>query len=154
MKQSRKHLHKQVRAKPPDGPSVWVDEGMKKFLKALWAREIDTFLSCQENQPGVAWVEFAGPYDAIQFLEAAWAVADDDMRDRIEGQWVVPGMWNCNALQEYLGGGEFTLSVGLRLPVEDKDRLADLLTVTEPDEQAEKEFLAQLEQAGSKEKAA
>jgi hypothetical protein len=88
-----RYIHKQVRAKPPDGPSVWVDEGMKKFLEALWDRGIDTVLSCQENRPGVAWVEFADPGDAICFLETAWELADDEMRDRIYGEWVVPGLW-------------------------------------------------------------
>jgi hypothetical protein len=122
-----KYQHKQVRAKYPDGPTVWVDEGMKSFLEALWDRGIDTILSCQENMPGIAWVEFLTPDDAICFLELAWSLADDEMRERIEGEWVVPGMWDCNALQEYLGNGRFTLSVGLRLPIEDKDRLAEWL---------------------------
>jgi hypothetical protein len=146
-----KYIHKQVRAKPPDGPSVWVDEGMKKFLEALWDREIDTVLSCQENRPGVAWVEFAWPDDTIHFLEAAWELADDEMRDRICSEWVVPGLWECNADPWHLGSGTFTLSVGLRLPVEDKDRLAELLSEPLPVEQTCEGVAGRLVWAGSRE---
>lgn len=124
----RKYTHKQVRAKRPSGPTIWVDEGMKDFLEALWDQGIETVLSCQENRPGVAWVEFTSPDDAIHFLEMVWDLADEEMRDRIEGEWVVDGMWDVNANQWHLGDGMFTLSVDLRLPIADKDRLAELLT--------------------------
>ncbi len=123
-----KHRHKQVRAKRANGPTVWVDEGMKDFLEILWDRGINTVLSCQENRPGVAWVEFGSPDDAIGFLETAWDLADEEMRDRIEGELEVAGMWEVNANQWHLEDGIFTLSVGLRLPVSDKDRLVALLT--------------------------
>src|SRR4051794_29753014 len=103
VKSRTKYRHKQVWAKYPDGSSVWVDEGMKPFLEALWNRGIDTVLSCQENQPGIAWVAFAGPYDAIHFLKEAWDLADEGMRERMEGAWVVPGMWDCKSHQHHLG---------------------------------------------------
>ena len=149
-----KYEHKQVRSKPPTGPSVWVDEGMKKFLEALWAWDIDTVMSCQENEPGMAWVEFAGPSDAICFLETAWDLADNEMQTRIENEWVVPGMWDVNADPCYLGDGLFALSVGLRLPIEDKDRLAELLAVAFLFQQAVDGEEEPLVLAGSKEDAA
>lgn len=59
--------HKQV-------PVEWrgwraeVDEEMAPLILALWRAGIATTLSYQENQPGIAWIAFATPEDARQFL--------------------------------------------------------------------------------------
>src|SRR5262245_12701217 len=60
-------VHKQV-------PIQWgirraeVDEGLAPLILALWRAGIDTVNSCQENRPGVVWVEFASTFDAERFL--------------------------------------------------------------------------------------
>jgi hypothetical protein len=51
--------------------TVSVDVGMKRLLKALWARRIRTFSECQEDSPGLALVSFNGLQAAQRFLRLA-----------------------------------------------------------------------------------
>jgi hypothetical protein len=142
VKKSRKTVgtkHKQRKAKrplkvevtSPSGRSVWVDEGMKAFIEALRDRGIETLAACQDYLPGFSVVRFLGPYDAIHFFELAWAFSDKNMRKRVgsesdldaeePGRWLVDGdRWNWEK-------GNFTLTVHVLLPTEDKDRLVELL---------------------------
>lgn len=50
------------------GRMVKVDEGLAELLQAIWSHGIDTVLSCQENQPGIAWIMFPAPVEARHFL--------------------------------------------------------------------------------------
>jgi hypothetical protein len=131
-----RYEHKQVRARGPDGKSVWVDEGMKAFLEALWAHHLPTVMSCQESNPApewpeelpqYCWVAFEGAAAATRFLYLAWQVAGAGMRDRMEDEWAVPGSWHYGAFPVHVEAGVFALCVSLRLPIDDKDRLAGLL---------------------------
>jgi hypothetical protein len=47
-----------------DGESVEVDEELAPLILALSQLGIETLNSCQENKPGIAWVEFATTADA------------------------------------------------------------------------------------------
>lgn len=59
-------LHPQVRITHGEITAL-VDEGIADLIVAMWRAGIETVLSCQENQPGVAWVEI--PFYAFgQFL--------------------------------------------------------------------------------------
>jgi len=45
-----------------------VDELLAPLIAAMWEREIETNMSCQEVEPGIAWIEFASVSDLIEFL--------------------------------------------------------------------------------------
>jgi hypothetical protein len=61
-------IHRQV-------PVVWqgreaeVDEELAPLILALWKAGIATCNSCQENRPGVVWIEFLTAFDAQEFLD-------------------------------------------------------------------------------------
>ena len=70
--------HKQVKIEWQD-MTTEVDESIAPLILALWQAGIDTYNSCQENKPGVAWVEFASTQDACEFLNlvAIYPIKDD-----------------------------------------------------------------------------
>ena len=73
--------HKQV---PVEwrGRRAEVDEEMAPLILALWRAGIATRLSCQENQPGIAWIAFATPEDARKFLNRVAVYPDPaDLRE-------------------------------------------------------------------------
>src|SRR5262249_6077338 len=47
-----------------DGYGADVDEELAPLILALWKKGIVTCNSCQENRPGIAWVEFLTARDA------------------------------------------------------------------------------------------
>lgn len=49
-----------------DGISV--DKGIAKLLKLIWNKGIKTVNSCEENKPGVIWIQFASMNDLTKFL--------------------------------------------------------------------------------------
>jgi hypothetical protein len=59
----------------PQVPVAWggrhaeVDEGLAPLILERWRAGIDTLNSCQEDRPGVAWVNFFGTADAKRFLD-------------------------------------------------------------------------------------
>jgi hypothetical protein len=59
--------HPQVRVRWR-GLEADVDEELAPLIRALWRAGIHTCLSCQENRPGVAWIEFLTARDARKFL--------------------------------------------------------------------------------------
>jgi hypothetical protein len=61
------HNHTQVDV-DHDGEMVKVDEGMSEIMSLLWKHGIETLGSCQENQPGIAWVQFASTPGFHKFL--------------------------------------------------------------------------------------
>ena len=64
--------HRQVEVYNPFyDEAIEVDEGIAPLLIALWERGIQTTLSCQENQPGIIWIEFAGSREVEAFLQLA-----------------------------------------------------------------------------------
>src|SRR5262245_35438023 len=59
--------HKQVRIRWKHQQAE-VDEGLAPLILEIWKHGIDTIMSCQENQPGIAWIDFASAKDAERFL--------------------------------------------------------------------------------------
>jgi len=45
-----------------------IDEMLAPLIKKLWRWDIYTLNCCQENKPGISWIEFMTPRDAIDFL--------------------------------------------------------------------------------------
>ena len=79
------HHHKQVRIKV-DSFEADVDEELAPLLVELWKAGMRTVLSCQENRPGVAWIQFFSVDDLTYFLDTVGgcaAVEEDDLYWRI-----------------------------------------------------------------------
>ncbi len=140
--------HKQVEILDPiSGYLIEVDEGLATLLKAIWNLGISTCNSCQENKPGIAWIEFLRCEDAEAFLTrmisglglAKSPETDARLYARIMGQL---GGWQYNAhthdVREYMNEEsglvelkasepcEIAISISIRFPVGDLGRLLDL----------------------------
>lgn len=48
--------------------SANIDLKIAPLVKLLWELDIDTCNSCEENRPGVIWIEFFSSYDAEKFV--------------------------------------------------------------------------------------
>lgn len=140
--------HKQVKIlDPTSGYLTEVDEGLATLLKAIWNLGISTCNSCQENKPGIAWIEFLQSKDAEAFLTRIISCldptnspeADVRLHSRIMGQI---GGWQYNAhphdIREYMNAEnglvelnasepcEIAISISIRFPVGDLERLLNL----------------------------
>lgn len=127
---------------------VEVDEGIAPLLKAIWNLGITTCNSCQENKPGLIWIEFLQAEDAETFLTHIISgldpvnspKADNWLYSRIIGQ---NGGWQYNAhphdFREYIDEEKgmveldtsepcrLSLSISIRFPVDDYGRLLCLV---------------------------
>jgi hypothetical protein len=66
-----------------------VDEGIAPLIVELWKADIDTVMSCQDNN-GRVWVDFASAADAEQFLDIVAGAYDEDVHsfyNRITGEY-------------------------------------------------------------------
>jgi len=133
---------------PASNKMVEVDRGIAPLLKAIWNLGIATCNSCQENKPGLVWIEFLQADDAEAFLTHVISgldpvntpKANNWLYSRIMGQ---NGGWQYNAhphdFREYIDEKNemvelntsepcrITLSISIRFPVEDYDRLLVLV---------------------------
>lgn len=127
---------------------IEVDEGIAPLLQAIWNAGINTCNSCQENKPGIIWIEFLAAVDAEAFLTRVVSgldpvnnpEADDWLYSRVIG---ANGGWQYTAhphdAREYidevkgimeLNASEscgIALSISVRFPVGDYERLHDLI---------------------------
>ena len=133
---------------PSSNQAIDVDEGIANLLKAIWNYGIKTCNSCQENKPGTIWIEFISTEDVEAFLTRVISGldpvnspdADDWLYSRIMG---ANGGWQYTAhphdAREYideekgimeLSASEpcgIALSISIRFPVGDYERLLDLV---------------------------
>jgi hypothetical protein len=141
--------HKQTAILDPiSNQMIEVDEGIAPLLKAIWGFGIETCNSCQENKPGTIWIEFLRADDVEAFLASVISGLDpvsspesnNWLYSRIMGQ---NGGWQYNAhphdFREYLDEESnaveldlfepcgVTLSISIRFPVEDYERLLDII---------------------------
>jgi hypothetical protein len=71
-------MHPQTRIRWGDWEAD-VDEGLAPLLLEIWKRGLRTQMSCQENEPGVAWIAFASLMEAQLFLDlVALRLCDED----------------------------------------------------------------------------
>jgi hypothetical protein len=132
---------------PTSGCMIEVDVGIAPLLKAIWNLGITTCNSCQENKPGIVWIEFIQSEGAEAFLTRVISgldpvdglKADKWLYSRIIGQ---NGGWQYNAhphdIREYVNEESgmvelntsepcrIAISVSVRFPIEDYERLLDL----------------------------
>jgi hypothetical protein len=131
---------------------IEVDAGIAPLLLALWDAEIFTCNSCEENEPGIIWIEFYSTKDSEKLLSLIVRALGDQIHKhpeandwfcyRILGQngdalqpWrydAHPNVYpaRCNRKQIYpknLESCKVELSVSLRFPKEDYEILLDLL---------------------------
>ncbi len=154
MEQIKMAEHKQVMIHNPAlNYMIDVDEGIAPLLDAIWNLGIVTCNSCQENTPGVIWIEFSRAKDAEIFLTRIVSgldpinspEADNWLYSRVIGQNGVGqnGGWKYSAhphdFREYIDMENNTLeldtsepcgigvSISIRFPIKDYERLLDLI---------------------------
>lgn len=141
--------HKQTAIlNPASNQMVEVDEGIAPLLKAIWNLGITTCNSCQENKPGLIWIEFLKAEDAEAFLTRVISGLNTVNSPKADN-WIYPeiigqnGGWQYNAhphdIREYIDEENGTvelntsepcgiaLSISIRFPIEDYERLLDLV---------------------------
>jgi hypothetical protein len=132
-------MHKQVRI-TWGNRTTEVDEELGPLILALWKLGIDTVNSCQENRPGITWIEFLTPVDAAEFLDLVAVHPDEDPSyeetpyDRIvgfgeEGDWeyaLHPQNWAVDeeviddeVIEHSTGPADFNFFVSIRFPKTD-----------------------------------
>ena len=128
--------HEQVRVyNPLMGRTIEVDEGLADLLQQLWALGMRTDNSCQENRPGMMWIEFPCR-DAARFLNLLASSRDED-RDFYGRMMEFSGTdnWKYNVLPGDLalrrdqgrgedlieGPSEIVLDISVRFPLGDYD---------------------------------
>jgi hypothetical protein len=141
--------HKQtVVLDPASNTMIEVDEGIAPLLQVIWSCGIITCNSCQENKPGIIWIEFLAAEDAEAFLTRIVSgldpinspEADNWLYSRITG---ANGGWQYTAhphdareyIDEECGTIELNasqlcsiaLSISIRFPAEDYEILHDIL---------------------------
>ena len=146
--------HKQVSLYYPGYDQIIdVDEEMAPILRALWDKGIMTCNSCQEIEPGTMWIEFYSAEDVEDFITllvvalgnrtSRFPEADDWLYLRMFGglgeerrSWRYEG--HPNLCQEILdsdslktdifSSGAIALTVSVRIPVDDYNRLLELIS--------------------------
>lgn len=67
-----------------------MDVGLAPLIATLYHAGLHTRFSCQEHQPGVAWIQFDDATDVEAFIGAAASIArergDEDILIRINGE--------------------------------------------------------------------
>jgi hypothetical protein len=128
---------------------VKVDEGIAPLLKAIWGSGIITCNSCQENKPGIVWIEFLAAGDAEAFLIRVLSGLDP-INSPGADNWLYSRIMGANCgwqytahphdVREYIDEKKGTmelnasescgieLSISVRFPVGDYERLLDLVS--------------------------
>ncbi len=138
---------------PGEQEYIEVDEAIAPLLISLWKNKIKTCNSCQENEPGIIWIEFYSMKDVERLLTImvrslgdrinAHPEANDWFCYRILGHegeglagWRYEAYPNLFSLASEQGDGVFPqgifeskveLSVSIRFPVEDHQMVLELV---------------------------
>jgi len=142
--------HKQTAIHDPrSNTMIEVDERIAPLLEAMWSCGIITCNSCQENKPGIIWIEFLAAEDAEAFL-AGIVSGFDPINNPGAHNWLYPRIMGLNGGWQYTGHPHdvreyidqesgtvelnpsqacgFTLSISIRFPVSDYQILCDLFS--------------------------
>lgn len=118
-----------------------IDVEIAPLIEQIWTAGIETTNSCQENQPGMAWIEFLTAIDAADFLNAVageYSNEFDSLYNRIAHGWEPLASrpvgwceyslhpWDASVEQKWVnedeideaptGPPEFVFSVSVRFP--------------------------------------
>ena len=151
MADRNRRQHKTVSVKW-DGFEARIDKNIALLIKELWKAGLFTFNSCEENRPGIVWIEFACVAEAEAFLNivARYEEGVDTLYNRIRLAWshydgIIPGAWEYDVLpmdysvdQRFLkdgsieesstGPSEFLFSMSIRFPKEDYQILLERMS--------------------------
>jgi hypothetical protein len=103
--------------------SLFVDKGLKTLLEGIWAHGCSTLNSCQENKPGIVWIQFVSPNDAKMFIQLAWQRGDADLKIHIEGYHDPKSDWEYQILPHLDEDGTCYMPLSVRFPVTDLPKL-------------------------------
>lgn len=87
--------HRQVTVKVDDYEAP-VDEGLAELIETMWKAGVWTIMSCEENRPGVAWIELhAGYFQKFlnMVLDPAQFEDEPSLYSRISSRYDVEGSW-------------------------------------------------------------
>jgi hypothetical protein len=131
--------HKTVLVKE-NGFEARIDKNIAPLIRELWRADIFTFNCCEENRPGIMWIQFASVFEAEMFLNivARYEEGVDNLYNRIRQEWsredgIIPGAWvydvyptdfsveqrflRCGCIEERSTGPcEFSFSMSIRFP--------------------------------------
>jgi|ERR1700690_274032 len=111
LKSSEMRPHHQTVRVTAGERSILVDSKMAALILAIWAAGINTSQCCQENEPGVAWIQFPTAPFALKFL---------GMVHTLSNEW----LWT-NDLVRFHGDTEDNVS--LRFPANRIRKITKLL---------------------------
>jgi len=69
-----------------------IDEALVPLIREIWKAGIETFMSCQEMDPGIAWIEFPSVEELFRFLNMVtrYEPGVDTLYNRINHQRTGP----------------------------------------------------------------
>jgi hypothetical protein len=128
--------HRQVGCYDPwEHETVMIDRGIAPLIRAIWDLGIRTVNSCQENQPGIMWIEFESSYDFEKFLKAAILKRDGELWESAHIRWDLTASvtdTSCEIVNDrviYYDPPDYAVYVSARFPVEQyKELLKNVLT--------------------------
>jgi hypothetical protein len=117
--------HRQMGCYDPwEHETVMIDRGIAPLIRAIWDLEIRTVNSCQENQPGIMWIEFVTSYDFEKFLNAAIPKRDGELWESAHIEWDLTASVTDTSFEIvndtiiYNDPPEYAVYVSARFPVE------------------------------------
>ena len=147
MKGKHKMVRVQVGSREAD-----IDEEIAPLIEEIWRADLGTVNSCQDNPPGIVWIEFEIAFQAAEFLDIVagpYSEEFDSLYNRIRLMWErttgpVEGAWQydirpsdmsvdmCVVDDEYIeekptGPPEFVFEVSIRFPRSDLPILLERL---------------------------
>jgi hypothetical protein len=118
-----------------------IDTLLAPLIREIWKSGINTVMSCQETEPGIAWIEFEAVDDLVHFLNivAEYEEGVDTLYNRINFRLTGPksapdwqyqaNLLDCGFIPEeddrYEGAPDFLVTVSVYFPQSD---LSVLLT--------------------------
>jgi hypothetical protein len=132
-----------------DGFEARIDKNIAPLIREIWKAGIFTFNCCEENRPGIIWIQFASVFEAEAFINivARYEEGVDNLYNRIRQEWsrgdgIIPGAWEYDVHpidysvdQRFLkdgsieesstGPSEFLFTMSIRLPKEDYPTLLE-----------------------------
>ena len=141
--------HKQVSIRWM-GHEAEVDAGIADLILVIWMSGIDTLMSCQETEPGRAWIEFPTVQDALKFLNRVAVHPTENyppIKDTLYGRIIGAGSkdgWDFSAFPDNwaveeevwdgfenftrMGDADFDFAVGVWFPTTDIPLVTATLT--------------------------
>ena len=119
-----------------------IDEDLAPLIREIWKAGIETLMSCQETEPGIAWIEFDSIPELLRFLDliTTYEPGVDTLYNRIHHQLTGPMSaptweYQLNLMDMFEGQEEqlidqracFDATVGVYFPQTDIPRLVDCL---------------------------